>query len=166
LLGFENRMLKKEQFADDRVDAGDIGAGHQVTAIYEVKLKEARPTYFATLRIRYKEPDGRTSSQVEKKLPTEIVRGTYGRTAGPTRLSMVAAAFAEKLRGSYWARNLSYEEILGMWDQIPEPLRQRKDIGELRELIQKARALDHRGDKFEKDLPIAMMDFDRVPVLR
>lgn len=166
LLGFENRMLKKEQFADDQVDAGEIGAGHSVTAIYEVKLREERPTYFATLRIRHKEPDGRSSSLIEKRLPTELVRDSYQKTAGPTRLSLVAAAFAEKLRGSYWARNLSYEQILAMWEQIPEPLRQRKEIGELRELIQKARSLDSRGDKFEKDLPLAMMDFDRIPVLR
>ncbi|MBI3182827.1 MAG: von Willebrand factor type A domain-containing protein [Myxococcales bacterium] len=166
LLGFENRMLKKQDFADDRIDAGELGAGHSVTAIYEVKLREERPTYFATLRVRFKQPDGRTSSLVEKRLPSEIVRDSYLKTAGPTRVSMVAAAFAEKLRGSYWARNLSYDDILRMWEQIPEPLRQRKEVGELRELVQKARSLDRRGDKFEKDLPLAMMDFDRIPVLK
>ncbi len=166
LLGFENRMLRKQDFADDQVDAGEIGAGHSVTAIYEVKLRAERPPHFATLRVRFKEPDGRTSSLVEKRLPSEIVRDSYAKTAGPTRVSMVAAAFAEKLRGSYWARNLSYDELLRLWDQIPEPLRQRKDVGELRELIQKARALDRRIDRWEKDVPVAMMDFDRVPVLQ
>jgi Ca-activated chloride channel family protein len=79
---------------------------------------------------------------------------------------MVAAAFSEKLRGAYWVRNLSYRDLLSLWRQIPEPLRQREDVVELKELIEKARRLDRRGDKFERLIPVASMDFDRVPVLK
>ncbi|WP_375766074.1 von Willebrand factor type A domain-containing protein [Archangium gephyra] len=165
LVGYENRMLAKEQFTDDRVDAGEVGAGHSVTAIYEVKLREPTDT-FATLRIRYKAPQGGDSRELEKHLPSSILRPAYGRTAPPTRLSYVAAAFAEKLRGSYWMRTLSWEQLHALWEELDEPLRERPDVRELGSLIRKAQALDRRTDRFEQLAPVVSMDFDRVPVIK
>src|SRR5688572_15732098 len=96
LIGFENRLLKREDFTNDQVDAGDIGAGHTVTALYEVKFRDAQALSagsFATLRIRYKEPtttlQSGVSQQVEKALPTSIVRGSLEAASGPTQLSLV-----------------------------------------------------------------------------
>lgn len=151
LIGFENRLLEKEDFANDKVDAGDMGAGHTVTALYEVKFREApvrAGASFATLRVRYKEPHTRleagTSREVEKALPTGMVRQSLEAASGPTKLSLVAALFAEKLRGSYWTRNVSYEELLRLWSQVPEWLRTREEVAELRRLIQQARSYDRR----------------------
>ncbi|QRK14154.1 von Willebrand factor type A domain-containing protein [Archangium violaceum] len=165
LVGYENRMLAKEQFADDRVDAGEVGAGHSVTAIYEVKLREPIPS-FATLRIRYKAPEGGDSRLMEKQLPSSILRTAYGSAAPPTRLSYVAAAFAEKLRGSYWVRTLSWAQLVSLWEEVGEPLRDRPDVRELGALLRKAQALDHRTDRFEQLEPVVTMDFDRVPVIK
>jgi Ca-activated chloride channel family protein len=164
LLGYENRMLAKEQFADDRVDAGEVGAGHAVTALYEVKLREPAAS-FGTLRIRYKAPEGGDSKVLEKPLPSSLLREGYGRAAPPTRLSYVAAAFAEKLRGSYWVRPLSYDRLAGLWAEVGEPLKGRADVAELGELIRKARSLDRRVDRFERFAPVSTMDFDRVPAV-
>ncbi|NOK01533.1 MULTISPECIES: von Willebrand factor type A domain-containing protein [Myxococcus] len=164
LLGYENRMLTKEQFADDRVDAGEIGAGHAVTALYEVKLTEPSAS-FGTLRIRYKAPEGGDSKLIEKALPSSVLRSAYGRATPPTRLSYVAAAFAEKLRGSYWVRPLTYDALFSFWEEVGQPLKARDDVAELGALIQKARALDHRADRFEAFAPVSTMDFDRVPTL-
>ncbi|QDE93838.1 VWA domain-containing protein [Myxococcus xanthus] len=164
LLGYENRMLTKEQFADDRVDAGEIGAGHAVTALYEVKLTEPSAS-FGTLRIRYKAPEGGDSKLIEKPLPSNVLRPAYGRATPPTRLSYVAAAFAEKLRGSYWVRPLTYDALFSFWEEVGQPLKARDDVAELGALIQKARALDHREDRFEAFAPVSTMDFDRVPTL-
>ncbi|WP_306818719.1 YfbK domain-containing protein [Archangium lipolyticum] len=165
LVGYENRMLAKEQFADDRVDAGEVGAGHAVTAIYEVKLREPTPS-FATLRIRYKAPEGGDSRLVEKELPASLLRPAYGRAAPPTRLSYVAAAFAEKLRGSYWVRPLSWSQLVSLWEEVGEPLRDRPDVAELGSLIRKAQTLDRRKDRFEQLAPVSTMDFDRVPAIQ
>ena len=107
-----------------------------------------------------------TSALVEKALPMSIVRDDLKSATGPARLSLVAAGFAEKLRGSYWARNLKWDELLAMWEQLPPPLKERKQVAELRQLMLTARRLDARGDRFEKEVPVASMDFDRVPVLR
>ncbi len=165
LLGFENRLLDKRDFSNDRVDAGEIGAGHTVTAIYELKLNPDGAGELGTLRVRYKAPGADRSELVERAMPVSIVRQAYGDASAPTRLSMVVAAFAEKLRGSYWARNVSYQDILALWQDLPASLRLRQDVAELERLITTASRLDHRGDRFERLLPLAKMDFDRVPVL-
>ena len=166
LLGFENRALKKEDFANDKVDAGEIGAGHSVTAIYEVKLRSRSPKFFATFRARFKQPQGGQSALVEKALPMEVVRDTLGSATGPTRMSLVAAGFAEKLRGSYWTRNLSWDDLLATWELLPPALKERQQSQELRTLILTAKRLDRRPDRWEKEVPLAQMDFDRIPVLR
>ncbi|MBS1152386.1 MAG: von Willebrand factor type domain protein [Myxococcaceae bacterium] len=166
LIGFENRVLDKRDFANDKVDAGELGAGHAVTALYELKLRRRDVAKLATFRARFKQPDGHTSALVERALPMSIVRDELKAATGPARLSLVVAGFAEKLRGSYWARNLKWDELLAMWEQLPPPLRERQQVAELRLLILAARRLDTRGDRFEKEAPLASMDFDRVPVLR
>jgi Ca-activated chloride channel family protein len=92
LIGYENRALKREDFNNDRKDAGEIGAGHTVTALYEIALTGSKgltvdplrygtvpmpvteptvkPEEFAFLRLRYKEPDGDTSKLIETPLAT------------------------------------------------------------------------------------------------
>ncbi len=167
LVGFENRMLQNRDFADDRVDAGEIGAGHTVTAIYEVKLRDAAPAEaLGTLRLRYKAPEGGASKLLELPLPQRAVRETYAQCTPRTQLSMIAAGFGEKLRGSYWARTLSYAELLALWERLPSQQRERKEVQELAELIRRASLLDQRGDPFEREAPLAQMDFDHLPVIR
>jgi Ca-activated chloride channel family protein len=166
LLGYENRGLAKEDFHDDAKDAGELGAGHTVTALYEIKLSDPEAENLGTLRVRYKKPRGGASELIERPLPTSLIRRTYAEAAPPTRLSMVAAAYAEKLRGSYWVRNLGWDEVREMYDGIPLELRAEPEVAELGRLIDTASGLDKRGDKFETQLPVAKMDFDRVPVLR
>jgi Ca-activated chloride channel family protein len=99
-------------------------------------------------------------------VPRSIVRDADGELSSPTQLSLIVAQFAEKLRGSYWARNIGYEDILSRFDMLAPALRQRADVVGLRRLVEKARDLDTRGDKFVSQGPVARMDFDRVPVLR
>jgi Ca-activated chloride channel family protein len=166
LIGYENRALTAEQFNDDRVDAGEIGAGHAVTAVYEVKLREDSAAPIGTVRVRFKEPSGGQSTLVATTVPRSIVRDADGELSSPTQLSLIVAQFAEKLRGSYWARNIGYEDILSRFDMLAPALRQRADVVGLRRLVEKARDLDTRGDKFVSQGPVARMDFDRVPVLR
>jgi Ca-activated chloride channel family protein len=168
LIGYENRRLQSEDFDDDSVDAGEIGAGHAVTAIYEVKLRPGASTAaIGTVRVRYKEPNDSSSKLVEQAIVRSVIRADTSSLSSPTQLSLVAAEFGEKLRGSYWARNLSYDDILGRLDGLKSGLRERADVVELRQLIVRAKDLDKRGDKFEaKHGPIAKMDFDSVPVLR
>ncbi|TSC33899.1 von Willebrand factor type A domain-containing protein [Corallococcus sp. Z5C101001] len=166
LIGYENRMLTRQQFNDDRVDAGEVGAGHAVTALYEVKLRDPAQPSLGTLRIRYKAPEGGGSKLIEKALLASLLRPAYAQAAPPTRLSYVAAAFAEKLRGSYWARPLTYDALVSLWEELGPPLKARQDVAELGELIRQARTLDRREDRFESISPVRTMDADRVPNLK
>ncbi len=165
LIGFENRKLRKRDFADDKVDAGEIGAGHEVTALYEVKLKPGADR-FGWLRIRAKAPGSDVSKLIENELTTRLVRKSIRAASPMSRLALVSSSFAEKLRLSYWARTLSYDDVKALWNTLPADLRARPDVAELGSLIDKARALDRRGDRYEGEQPVATMDFDSLPVLK
>lgn len=170
LLGYENRKLMRRDFDDDKVDAGEIGAGHEVTALYEVKLKQGADR-LGWLRIRAKAPtagdgDRDGSKLIEEELTTRLVRNDLSSASPLSRLALVAAGFGEKLRGSYWARNLSWDDVHALWRSLPGDLRERPDVAELGALIVRAKQLDARGDRFEREEPVATMDFDNLPILR
>jgi Ca-activated chloride channel homolog len=166
LLGYENRQLTRQQFSDDSVDAGEVGSGHAVTALYEVKLRDASRPALGTLRIRYKAPEGGASQLLEQPLASSVLRPAYAQATGPTRLAYVASAFAEKLRGSYWARPLTWDALLGLWEGLDAPLKARDDVAELGRLLRTAKTLDHREDRFESFAPVRTMDADRVPTFK
>jgi len=167
LLGYESRMLKERDFRKRRTPAGELGAGESVTALYEVKLKPTDAKRgLGKLRVRYKLPGGRTEQRLAVPLPRTAVRRTFAKGTPGTQLAILVAAFAEKLRGSYWARNLGYGRILARLRALGGPLGKRSDVVALRGLLGRAARLDKRGDKFALRLPLSRMTFDHVPVLR
>ncbi|MBP8098569.1 MAG: DUF3520 domain-containing protein, partial [Arenimonas sp.] len=115
LIGYENRALRREDFNNDRVDAGEIGAGHDVTALYEITLVDSggesvhplryrKPDAASTaasnelgwLRLRYKQPGSESSRLIESAL----TRGQIKQVASPRlRWSAAVAAYADLLRG-------------------------------------------------------------------
>jgi Ca-activated chloride channel homolog len=129
LIGYENRMLKREDFANDRVDAGDIGAGHEVTALYEITLvgsgAERLPALryqtpetkggamsgeLAHLRLRYKRPGEDSSRLIE----TPIARPHEPRRYAPSaslRFAATVAAYADALRGGKNIEGWTWEDI-------------------------------------------------------
>lgn len=130
LIGYENRALAEEDFADDRVDAGEIGAGHQVTALYEiVPVGEpgwaAQRTYagnrdiaaaagdpgeVATVRLRYKLPNGEASRLIERPIPTALMTGA-ARPRGDMAFAVAVAAFGQKLRDDTKLGAFTYGDI-------------------------------------------------------
>ena len=133
LIGYDTRMLKREDFNNDRVDAGDVGSGHSVTAIYEVtpvdapalvddlRYAPATPvgsqradTYgeYGFLKLRYKLPNEKAS----KLLTTAIAAGddhpTLETADIDTRFSVAVAAFGQLLRGESQVGDMSYDQII------------------------------------------------------
>jgi Ca-activated chloride channel family protein len=164
LIGYENRAMAAGEFDDDHTDAGEIGAGHSVTALYEIRLR-GRGRALGTLRIRYQPPEGGASVLVERPLPWRMVR-EKGAASPATTLSLVAAGLAEKLRASYWARTLDYQQLIDLLASLPPEATRKEDVSELGRLVVLARDLDSRLDKFERVVPVARMGFEHVPVLR
>jgi Ca-activated chloride channel family protein len=130
LIGYENRMLKREDFSNDKIDAGEIGAGHTVTALYEIALvgsggerlenlrygdnktvpEGQRNNELAFLRLRYKAPDGDTSQLIESPLK----RQTLDNTSERYRFSAAVAACGQQLRGGKYLEQFSYNDILNL----------------------------------------------------
>jgi len=101
LIGYENRDIKDSDFRQDRVDAGEIGAGHQVTALYELELTAAASRApIATVRIRHKAPTGTTATEAAYPMPASAIASSFATAAPDLRFAFAAAAFADVLRGS------------------------------------------------------------------
>ena len=103
LLGYENRAVKDEQFRDDTVDAGEVGAGHNVTALYEMKLNDDAEGMLATVRVRYEDPDSGEVSEIESSFQRSELTSEFEEASSRFQLSAVVAEYAEILRESFWA---------------------------------------------------------------
>ncbi len=132
LIGYVNRKLKRQDFNNDKVDAGEIGAGHRVTALYEIALKgsaglrlpplrygksatsaASMSAEFAHLRLRYKLPGGRESKLIEVPLPAVRLENP---TVAQGELAFAAAvsAFGQKLRGGKYLGGYGYADIAAL----------------------------------------------------
>jgi Ca-activated chloride channel family protein len=130
LIGYENRALAEQDFDNDQVDAGDIGAGHQVTALYEIVpvgrkgwLPDRRypanraanpgaPNWggeLAWLKLRYKLPGGDTSRLLEQPVRAAMIRNASAPT-GDSAFAAAVAAFGQKLRGDPWLARFSFAD--------------------------------------------------------
>ncbi len=108
LIGYENRQLPQEAFANDKIDAGDISAGHQVTALYEIELASdtqlsprqdaGKTRELATLDLRYKLP-GETASKIIRQQITAPSDVPLGPPQGDFAFAAAVAAFGQALRG-------------------------------------------------------------------
>ncbi|WP_437342702.1 vWA domain-containing protein [Ruegeria arenilitoris] len=126
LIGYETRALRREDFLNDTVDAGDIGAGHSVTAIYEVTpvgsnaIRNAPLRYGNTapasgsdeigyFKLRYKTPGDTRSQLIEQP----ILDG-QGRQTDDVRFSVAIAGFGQLLRGGTYLSDWSYDDAIAM----------------------------------------------------
>jgi Ca-activated chloride channel homolog len=132
LIGYEKRMLRPEDFADDTKDAGELGSGHTVTALYEIvpadgtsatkqeltyqtiQIKHGANTSseLATIRFRYKKPDGDSSSEIVRKIPSTAV--TLSKAGENICFAAAVAEWGMLLRNSEHKGSASYAKILGM----------------------------------------------------
>lgn len=112
LIGYENRVMDKKDFRDDQKDAGEIGAGHTVTAMYELVLVPGSDAQeVATVRIRHKEPDGYKATESAFPLRRMELKGKLVDASHDLQFSTAVAAFAEILRDSPYAKGLSYDLV-------------------------------------------------------
>lgn len=134
LIGYENRMLKRQDFNNDKVDAGDIGAGHTVTALYEIvpvggkssvdplryQQPRTRPSAagaaeFAFVKLRYKLPEQEQSRLMEIPLEAGMLREAASRTPShDLRFAAAVAAFGQILRGGEHTNGFGYGDVLAL----------------------------------------------------
>lgn len=131
LIGYENRALEREDFNNDKIDAGEIGAGHSVTALYEINLvssnkKSIDPLRYANagtqatthsneialLRLRYKQPDSDNSRLIEHPIHVTEIQKLVDKTSDNFRFSAAVAGFAQLLRGGKYTDDFSFNDVL------------------------------------------------------
>jgi Ca-activated chloride channel family protein len=135
LIGYENRQLANEDFNNDKVDAGDIGAGHKVTALYEITLTESKNKFndtrryakqdasqklgvesdkttdeLAYVKLRYKQPDSDTSQLVDTVVKKQDIK-TFAQQSDDFKFATAVASFAQRLKNSKYAANIEYQWI-------------------------------------------------------
>jgi len=112
LIGYENRDVADSDFRNDKVDAGEIGAGHQVTALYEIELaKQRTDAPLATVRVRHKAPNGTAASESAFPLTAQAVAPTFAAASSDFQFAFAVAAFGDVLRGGADAKQWSLSAV-------------------------------------------------------
>jgi Ca-activated chloride channel family protein len=140
-LGYENRALAHRDFRNDKVDAGEVGAGHEVIALYELELQNGAVGPLATVRCRYEEPQ--SGEVIEQARPVFVAEQHASvRDATPRfRLSMAVAEFAEILRQSIHARSGSLADVQRFAEPLVTELPGDDDVPEFVALVKQAARL-------------------------
>ncbi len=130
LLGYENRDIKDRDFRDDKVDAGEIGAGHTVTALYEVQLAQSTPAQgdLATVRIRAKEPFGTQAFEQSFGFGREKLRASVADASADFRFALAVAGTADILRHSRSSEGWSLAAALNLAEGAVDGLADRKEF--------------------------------------
>lgn len=139
LIGYENRAVADVDFRNDTVDAGEVGAGHSITALYEIGLFSDDPNQvIATVYIRYQDAETREIVEISRTITTGDLLDDI-RDAPPSfRLQAGVAEFAELLRGSIWAQDGSFSRVLELVQPLENDYGGNPQIMELVELIRLA----------------------------
>lgn len=138
LLGYENRDVADEDFRDDTVDAGEVGAGHSVTALYEIKLQEQAEGTLATVYLRYEDPDTGTVHEVNETFDGSDLKGNFQGASARFQLDAVVAEYAEILRESFWAQEGSLMVVSNEARRVLQLLPQDTDVVEFASLASTA----------------------------
>ncbi|MBS7557117.1 VWA domain-containing protein [Pseudomonas sp. RC4D1] len=168
LLGYENRALKREDFSNDKVDAGEIGAGHTVTALYEIvpagekgwleplRYAQAKAPQqsgkngeLAMLRVRYKAPEGGSSRLIERPISAQQP-AKLAEASPDLRFAAAVAAFSQQLKDGRYTGNFSLTDTAklarGAKGEDPYGLR-----GEFVQLVELAQSLQTQAPKTQTE---------------
>jgi len=150
LLGYENRDVADDKFRDDKEDGGEIGSGHTVTALYEIKLKDGARGDLGTVYIRHKNPDSFEVSEIAERIGANMFKTSFELGSVDFRLAAAGAEFAEIMRASFWAKDSKLSDVLSVVRNI-EQEESNDQVIELMNLIAKADKL--RTEKAKSLIP-------------
>jgi len=141
LIGFENRAVDDEDFRDDSIEAGAIGAGHTVTALYELKLVEGASGHLGSVTLRWTDPETSEATETASDLTTQDLAPSFAETDPYFRLAATAAGFAEVLRESYWAAQIGLDDVAAEAAAREAELPDSDEVAELAELAARAASI-------------------------
>jgi Ca-activated chloride channel family protein len=135
LIGYENRAVADSDFRNDAVDAGEIGAGHTVTALYAVRFRPGAQGRIATVQLRWEDPQTHQTTEINGNFNTWDLAPTFENASPRYQLAVTVAQYAELLRHSPWAQGTSYRQILWHAAQLAETMPGDPDVQEFAFLV-------------------------------
>jgi len=158
LIGYENRDIADKDFRNDQVDAGEVGAGHTVTALYDLVLRDNRVGDIATVRVRHKRPGPDVpATEQAVGLPGSAVGEAFWDSTKDMRLAWGTASFAEKLRDAPEMEEIEWAEIAKVVESATRVSSERDDG-----LIELIGLLRDKDDVLEDSQPTAPVLIDEV----
>ena len=134
LLGYENRAVPDQKFRDNRQDGGEVGSGHEVTALYELTLnRRAESANLATVFVRWKNPNETKVTEISRTVTMDRRMASFASARPELGLAIVAAKFAELLKETRYSGGISYHELMPMAQAIDRQLHteQTRDLVDL-----------------------------------
>lgn len=164
-IGYEKRQLKQEDFNNDKVDAGDIGAGKKLTVLYELTLAGGKPSIdplryqnkksapainannkeIAFLKLRWKAPRGEKSELASLPIEKKALASSFAKAGVETRFMAAVAAYGQKLRNNPELSKTSYQQIAS-WANNAKGEDKQGYRAEFVKLVRKAAALDDKDN--------------------
>jgi Ca-activated chloride channel family protein len=141
LLGYENRDVKDEDFRNDKIDAGEVGPGSTVTAIYEVVRRPASAGDLGRVHLRYHDTSLGRVEEIDFPIPPGVVATRLEGTSERFRLLASVAELAELLRGSYFARDGALSAVLGTLATLSPATVARPEVREVIDMTLRAREI-------------------------
>ncbi|MEV5365170.1 von Willebrand factor type A domain-containing protein [Streptomyces cellulosae] len=143
LVGYDNRRVADDDFRDDRVDGGEVGPGHTVTALYAVRTRPGAEGHLATATVRWLDPDSRTPHEETGDMEADGLAESVWRARPRLTVTATAAYFADALRADgHREGSLPGAPGLGELSERAESLAARTEDADVRELAEAIRTAD------------------------
>jgi Ca-activated chloride channel family protein len=138
LIGYENRAVADEDFRNNAVDAGEIGAGHTVTALYAVQLQPNAQGRIATVQLRWEDPQTHQVTEINGNFNTWNMAQRFEEASPRYQLAVTVMQYAELLRHSPWAQETTFSQLLVHAARLAETLGADPDVIEFASLLSRA----------------------------
>lgn len=141
LIGFENRGVRDSDFRDDDVDAGELGAGHQVTALYEIELERGVDVddraELGVVSLRWEDPETGEVVEIDEDIDMRDIDPVWADTADDFQLATVVATFAEKMRDNRYAGDVDIDDLVEESGRLADVF-DTDEVDDLADLIERA----------------------------
>lgn len=142
LLGYENRRIADQDFTNPYVDAGEVGAGHSVTALYEIEPGLNRDGFLGTVRLRWVDPDTNAEQELTKDVDLFSMGDDFASTSPSFRLAAAVAGFAEILRESPYVSGYTLSDVAREASAVAQMYPGNQDVTVFSQLTQIAARLN------------------------
>jgi len=146
LIGYENRDAADQDFRNDAVDAGEIGAGHSATALYAVMFRPNTDGRIATVQLRWEDPDTHQVTEINGNFNTWDLAQSFESADPRYQLAVVVAQYAELLRHSPWAAGTSASQLVEQAYRLSSVLWDDPEVVEFASLVSRASQIRALGN--------------------